>query len=205
MNAQHQVMSGFFVACCTFYFCVGVTCRLVPVRWVGVQLYPAAHWQQKQRLSLEDSHIERLRFSPLLTFLRDSQWGIYTSVTSPLHPVGSFSRSALLCLLDLLKDSKLTLLSPALQHICSQSPLRVRNAAFSASSRSCRDPSAVVMRRGSFLMCNNRMKQDLSLLRLIKAPQMGSFNRWRWNSFSVHSKPSNLEKDYPSFISHTDS
>lgn len=92
---------GVFVACCTFYFCVGVTGRLVPVRWVGVQLYPAAHWQQKQRLSLEDSHIERLSFSPLLTFLRDSQWGIYTSVTSSLHPVGSFSRSALLCLLDL--------------------------------------------------------------------------------------------------------
>lgn len=74
---EHPTLGNFrvFVACCTFYFCVGVTCRLVPVRRVGVQLYPAAHWQQKQRLSLEDSHIERLGFSPLLTFLRDSQWG----------------------------------------------------------------------------------------------------------------------------------
>lgn len=74
MKAQHQVISGFWNLLHILFLC-SVTCRLVPVRWVGVQLYPAAHWQQKQRLSLEDSHTERLGFSPLLTSLRDSGWG----------------------------------------------------------------------------------------------------------------------------------
>lgn len=76
---------GNFGRCCTFYFCAGVTCRLVPGRRVGVQLHPAAHCQQKQRLRLAiHTHTERLRFTPILPFLRDSRWGIYAPVTSSL-------------------------------------------------------------------------------------------------------------------------
>lgn len=165
IKAQHQVISGFFGTCCTFYFCAGVTCRLVPVRWVGVQLYPAARWQQMQRLSLEDSHTEQLRFSPLLTFLRDSRWGGFTLLLLLLFLL-SAPFAAVLCFATLIftrRGSKLTLLSPALQHICSQLPSVSEMVLFCNRAQQLHQQSWC----HSFLTCNNHIKPDLSLLLLI--------------------------------------
>lgn len=162
MKAQHQVISGFLGICCTFYLCAGVTCRLVPVIWVGVQLYPAAYWKQKQRLSLADSHTEQLRFSLLLTFLRDSHWGGFTFLLLPLFLL-SVLFAAVLCRLDRHTEG------------FQIHPLPSVTAHLFSVARPCQRFFCRLHQQlwcHSFLMYDNHIKPDLSLLLLIKFPQM---------------------------------
>lgn len=196
----------FFGTCCTVYFCASGTCRLVPVRWVGVQLDPAAHWQQKPRWSWEDSPTQQLRFSPLLTCLRDSRWGV-------LHFLDSLSSFYLLLLFAAVIFFNALILTrrgfqarPAFSSICSRLLSHVRDGAFL-------QPCTAAAWCHSFLTCGNRMKPDLSLsfcsLNHLKCDQTGRFQLSVKVKSGVLFTPNRTirrnEMNYASFISHPDS
>lgn len=177
MKAQHQ---GFFETCCTVYFCASGTCRLVPVRWVGVQLDPAARWQQKPRWSLEDSPTERLRFSPLLTFLRDSHW-------EDLHFLDFLSSPYLLLLLQRFSSP------PSSSHGgLPNSPCFLQHLVTRSCQRWCLS-ATVQQQTGSIVTASWRAtiawNQTLSL-------DFCSLNHsvWRWIWCSVHTIPNNSEE-----------